>query len=290
MAKTIVALFDEYSDAQDAVNELISEGFNRQEVTIMAHNAAGYGGSSRADDEDDNRGFGEKVSDFFNSLFGGDDDNEERGYYSEAVRRGGTIVTVNAEGDRADRAVSILERHDAVDVDERAAYYKETGYTGYDQSAPPYKAQDISREREQYRNRRGEQGEIKVPVVEEDIEVGKREVQRGGVRVYNRITETPVEKDVRLREEHVSVERRPVNRPVSEADIDSLREGTIEVSETAEEAVVAKRARVAEEVVINKDVDERTETVRDSVRRSDVDVEDLKTGDKATSKKARNRS
>ena len=296
MTKTVVALFDERDDAQRAVDELISEGFRREDVNIMAHNAgadAGYGGSSRMDDDDradDNKGFGEKVSDFFGSLFGGDDDDDERGYYSEAIRRGGTMVTVNVDEARADRASDILERFDPIDVDERAASYRASGYTGYDASAAPYAAEDIARERESYSNLAGGQGEVKVPVVEENLEVGKRQVQRGGVRVYNRVTETPVEKDVRLREEHVSVDRRPVDRPVSEAELSSLREGTIEVTETAEEPVIAKRARVAEEVVISKDVEERTETVRDSVRRTDVEVEELDTDTKATSKKARNRS
>lgn len=292
MAKTVVALFEDYSDAQDAVKELISEGFRREDVNVMAHNAGdadtGLGGGSRASDADDNRGFGEKVSDFFSSMFGDDDD--DRDHYSEAIRRGGTMVTVNAEGDLADRATDILERYDPIDIDERATHYRESGYTGFDASASPYTDDERTRERDSYRSRAGEQGEVRVPVVEEDIEVGKREVKRGGVRVYNRMTETPVEKDVRLREEHVSVERRPVDRPVSEADLDSLQEGTIEVTETAEEPVIAKRARVAEEVVINKEVSERTETVRDSVRRSDVNVEELDANTKTTSKKARNRS
>ncbi|HVG19157.1 MAG TPA: YsnF/AvaK domain-containing protein [Blastocatellia bacterium] len=291
MANTVVALFDDYGDAQEAVNQLISEGFRREDVNIMANTAGGadrgYGGGSRTDDDDD-KGFGEKISNFFSSMFATDDDDRDR--YSEAVRRGGTVVTVNAEEDLADRATAILERFDPVDIDERAEQYREGGHTRFDASAPPYTAEETARERDSYSNRAGKQGEIRVPVVEEDLEVGKREVRRGGVRVYNRMTETPVEKDVHLREEHVSVERRPVDRPVSEADFDSLQEGTIEVTETAEEPVIAKRARVAEEVVINKEVNERTETVRDSVRRTDVDVEELDTNTKTSSKKARNRS
>jgi hypothetical protein len=75
----------------------------------------------------------------------------------------------------------------------------------------------------------------------------------------------------------VNVERRPVDRPASDADINAFREETIEVTTSAEEAVVAKSARVVEEVVIDKDVTERTETIRDTVRRTDVDVENLGT-------------
>jgi uncharacterized protein (TIGR02271 family) len=112
-------------------------------------------------------------------------------------------------------------------------------------------------------------------VIEEEVQVGKRTVSRGGVRVYSRVTEKPVEEQVQLRKEQVSVERRPVNRPVSGTDREAFKEGTIEMTETSEEAVVSKQARVVEEVVVRKDAQERTETVRDTVRRTDVEVEKL---------------
>jgi uncharacterized protein (TIGR02271 family) len=116
--------------------------------------------------------------------------------------------------------------------------------------------------------------EAVIPVVEEELRVGKREVEKGGVRITNRVTETPVEEEVRLREEHINVERRPVNRPVSDVD-NAFQVGAIEVTESAEQAVVAKEARVVEEVVVNKDVQERTETVRDTLHRTDVDVQQV---------------
>jgi len=114
-----------------------------------------------------------------------------------------------------------------------------------------------------------------IPVVEEEINIGKREVERGGVRVRTEVEERPVEEKVNLREEHVRVERRPVDRPASEADIARARQGgTIEVREKAEQPVVQKQARVVEEVVIGKEVNQRTETVRDTVRKTDVEVEE----------------
>jgi len=117
-----------------------------------------------------------------------------------------------------------------------------------------------------------------LPVVEEELQVGKREVERGGVRVFSHMSERPVEEEVRLREERARVERRPVDRPATEADLATFKEGTIEVRERGEEAVVSKQARVIEEVVVGKESTERTETVRDSVRRTDVDVEQLGRG------------
>jgi len=119
------------------------------------------------------------------------------------------------------------------------------------------------------------EGQTAIPVVEEELQVGKREVERGGVRVRTEVQERPVEEKVNLREEHVRVERRPVDRPASEADINRARQGgTIEVREKAEQPVVQKQARVVEEVVVGKEATQRTETVRDTVRRTDVDVEE----------------
>ena len=101
----------------------------------------------------------------------------------------------------------------------------------------------------------------------------KRQVDRGGVRVNTRVTEKPVKQEVRLREEHARVERRPVDRPATEADLAAFKEGSIEVRESAEEAVVAKQARVVEEVRVGKEVNDRSETVTDTVRRTEVDVD-----------------
>jgi uncharacterized protein (TIGR02271 family) len=120
-----------------------------------------------------------------------------------------------------------------------------------------------------------DEGEVRIPVVEEEIQVGTRHVERGGIRVYSRVTERPVEQEVHLRDEHVTVERRPVDRPATERDLAAFREGTIEVTETHEQPIITKEARVVEEVVIDKDVREHTERVRDTVRRTEVDAEPL---------------
>jgi uncharacterized protein (TIGR02271 family) len=174
--------------------------------------------------------------------------------YAEAVRRGGAVVLVDAADDRANQAVAIMERSPAVDRETR---------TGA----------DAARERGRAGAREVETGDVKVPVVEEELHVGTQQVQRGGVRLYTRVTERPVEETVRLRDETVHVERHPVDRPATEADVAAAKEGTIEVTETDEEAVIAKQARVVEEVVVRKDVQEHTETVRDTVRRTEVEVE-----------------
>jgi uncharacterized protein (TIGR02271 family) len=179
---------------------------------------------------------------------------DEAHYYAEGVRRGGTLVTVHARSDEiADCAANVMRQHGAVDIDERSQQWRREGWSGRLGSESP-------------------RGEDVMPVVQEELVVGKRAVNQAGVRVYSNIVETPVEKTVHLRDEHVNVERRPVDRPVQPGD-DAFRERTIEVRESAEEPVVSKRARVVEEVHVNKDVTERDATIRDTVRKTDVKVE-----------------
>ena len=112
-----------------------------------------------------------------------------------------------------------------------------------------------------------------IPVVEEHLEVGKRQVETGQVHVTSHVVETPVNESVTLREEHAAIERRPVDRPASEADLANFKEETIEVRETAEQAVVNKTARVVEEVVVGKTATSTTQEISDTVRKTVVDVE-----------------
>lgn len=120
------------------------------------------------------------------------------------------------------------------------------------------------------------QGDVVLPVIEEELQVGKRQVERGRMRVYTRISERPVAEQVTLRDETVHIERRPVDLTLSQADAaNAFQQQSIEMTETGEEAVVSKTARVVEEVRIDKETSERTETVRDSVRHTIVDVENI---------------
>jgi len=142
---------------------------------------------------------------------------------------------------------------------------------------------DRTRDSATMQNLRGSDSDTtRIPVVEEELKVGKREVQRGGVRVYQRVRETPVNESVQLREEHVHVERRPVDQPATSADLDAIKEGAIELRETAEEPVVSKVARVVEEVVVGKEVTQQTKDINDTVRRTDVEVEQLGASDSRT--------
>ena len=119
------------------------------------------------------------------------------------------------------------------------------------------------------------EGDTSIPIIEENLQVGKQEVETGGARITSRIVEQPVEENIHLREEHVQVERNPVNRPVTDADLTNFREGEIELTEHAEVPVVNKEARVVEEISLEKEVTERDEVVRDTVRKTEVDIDNL---------------
>jgi uncharacterized protein (TIGR02271 family) len=241
MAKTVIGLFDDRREAQHIVHALGDDGFRREDIrTLTSQEGASVGTLSA---------YGVPEA--------------EAQQYAEAVRRGGVVVLVDTADERADRAVAIMERSPAVDHEAR---------TGAD-AAREHGHSSIARERGRAGTREVEAGDVNIPIVEEELQVGTRQVQRGGVRIYTRVTERPVEETVRLRDEEIRVERHPVDRPATEADFAAAREGTVEVTETDEEAVVRKQARVVEEVVVRKDVQEQTETVRDTVRRTEVEVE-----------------
>lgn len=116
--------------------------------------------------------------------------------------------------------------------------------------------------------------QVVVPVVEEELQVGKRVEETGGAHIHTTVVETPVQQSVNLREEHVTVERHAVDRAATAADFVPGAQD-ITLTESREVPVVAKEARVVEEVVVGKTASEHTETINDTVRRTDVVVDDL---------------
>jgi uncharacterized protein (TIGR02271 family) len=256
--RTVVGVFDDYSSAQRAVERLTAAGFPSNEIEINSGNtyaeetgrgATGLTGEHPADHS------GGGIGGFFRRLFGSDLDEDDRSVYSEAVRRGGAVVCVTTSEGEQDYAADILNETGAIDIDRQAASWRQHSETYSDH-----------RRDDEFE---GDTGERRIPIVEEELRVGKRAIQRGGVRVYNHVFEEPVEEQVNLREERVTVDRRRVDRPATEADVRE-HDRMIEVTEMAEEPVVDKRTRVVEEVVVGKEATERTETIRDKVRRSDV--------------------
>lgn len=295
--QTVIGVFDNASDAQRAVDQLIGNGFSRDSIDLSSQTSSDFtdNNTTRVDRDDDYDG---GIGGFFSSLFGSDSDDSRK--YSHAASRG-SIVTVHAQSsDEAERAADLLDEYGAVDIDERATEY---GYTNENQlsdipNSAEYNAASVgvpatgigatgtgygvTDDLSTTDTLPSADSDQTIKVIEENLEVGKREVERGGVRVRSRIVERPVEESLRLREERVHVQRTPVNRPATAADLNAFQEGSIELVEHAEIPVVSKTANVVEEITVGKEVNERVETVRDTVRSTDVEVETLTPTDQTT--------
>lgn len=328
MAHTVVALYDDFDTARRVVEELVSSGFDRDDISIVANDASGNMSSSikTSGGKDDvsggeGAGFGAIVGGLIGlgvalipgigpvvaagplaaalmagigaaagaatggiaaSLIDLGMSEEEAGYYHEGLRSGGTLVTVNLDDDtHVGRAQDIMNRYNPIDVNER---YGGSSMSDSSVSSSGMSTSGMSSTPKQSTMQSGSTtrnvdagDQVSLPVVEEELQVGKRTVEEGVARVRSYVTETPVEEQVHLREEHVTVERRPVDRPADTTDMNAFREQTIEVTERREEPVVSKQARIVEEVIVGKEVQEHTETIRDTVRRTDVEVENATT-------------
>jgi uncharacterized protein (TIGR02271 family) len=271
MTHTVIGLFDNRSEAQAAMQDLIQEGFIKENVDISNRSVTDSTDFS-ADTVSTGSGSGGGVSGFFNSLFGGDETTANT--YTNVANDADAILSVQVDSDeRARRAAEILDRNGAIDVDERGAQYSKQNYSQGTSNQQNFTGTADTTATNQ--NNSNIEGQTVIPVIEEQLQVGKREVETGGARIRSRVIERPVEASIRLREEHVVVNRHPVNRAVTDADVSNFKEGDITLTERSEEAVVGKQARVVEEVEIGKQVTEREETVSDTVRRTDVEVEEI---------------
>jgi uncharacterized protein (TIGR02271 family) len=239
MAKTVVGLFENLQDAQLAVREIESAGYS--DHLSFVQNAGG--------------GLNDR-------LVSAGIPQQDAQIYSSGIQQGGGLVILQGLSDtEAGTAADILDRHNVVDISRRVNNYNST-----------MTSRDTSRTgmTNLYQG-----GEVKVPIIEEELHVGKREVQGGGVRVNTRVEEVPVNEQVTLREETVDIHRKPVSREVTDADVATIQQGSFEVVEHDEQAVVSKQARVVEELHIKKNVEERVENIQDTVRRTDVDVDQV---------------
>ena len=121
-----------------------------------------------------------------------------------------------------------------------------------------------------------DEASIRVPVVEERLEVGKQEVELGEVQVHKTVETEQVSIPVDLMREEVHVNRVDVtDRPVATGDMaNAFKEGTIRVPVRGEEAIVTKEAFVTGEVVIDRYRRTEQQTVSDTVRREHVEVDE----------------
>lgn len=273
MQHTIAAVFERQNQAEQAIDDLVACGFSRDNVRLSQSLPETSGQSA------DEGSFGASIKSFFSDIFGSAT-HPDTELYSEAVRQGHYVLMVDvADDDLVERATEVLDRHDPIDIDDEATKWRASGklagagaQTMAQQSSMQGAAASMQSAAAQSQS---QSGATAIPVIQEALKVGKRAVERGGVRVFRRVVETPVRESVNLREENVTVERHAVDQPASAADLAAFQEGSFEVRETAEEPVVEKVARVVEEVVIGKEVTQREEQIQDTVRSTEVEVEQL---------------
>lgn len=258
MAKTIVGLYDDRTTAHAVVNDLESIGFGQDHLRFASNEkgkATGYDIDSTNDASPD-------------SLESYGVAKEEARFYSEGVRRGGSLVIARVHDDDVDRAVDIMARHNPVRFEDRKDEY----LADYDDSAAAYDETQIVENRDRY----ADQQQQRLQEIEEHLKIGKREVVRGGVRVHQYVDTEMEQETLRLRDEEIRVDRQNVNRALSPDEANAaFQDKTVEVIERDEEAVVEKTATVTGEVTVGKDVNVREETVGGEVRRTRVEVEQI---------------
>jgi uncharacterized protein (TIGR02271 family) len=251
----IVAVYDTEAHAAAAVRDL--EAAHVPPKAIGRHAGADSVPGSAVSDANSGGGQG-----FWSSLFGGEPDHDTA-VYDRSLESGSSVVTVRVPDEHVDAVTRILERHQPIDIDERAASL------GLGANRTPAAGADTQRSRE---TTVPNGGEGVIALSEEQLTVGKRLVNRGTTHIRRFVVETPVEENVTLHSERVSIDRRPASAG-ARVDNADFTDRTIEVAETDEEAVVSKTARVKEEVVVHKEATDRVETVRDTVRRQDVKID-----------------
>jgi uncharacterized protein (TIGR02271 family) len=277
--QTITALFDKRAEATQAIDDLVRAGIPRTNIKLTPETDAAPASTTSTrtsyDTARDEKGFWATLGDFFMP-------DEDRYTYAEAMHRGSIMISVTVDEVHADRAEDILEKHGTVNIDEREESWRKEGWKGYSAGASGAGGMAATNTQSAMGGAparpTGESGDETIPIVEEQLKIGKRQVSGGRVRVRSYVIETPVSEQVSLRNETVHVERRPVDRALTAAESSGMfQDRTIDAEERDEEAVVSKSARVTGEVAVRKDVEQSTETVKDSVRSTKVDVDDERT-------------
>jgi uncharacterized protein (TIGR02271 family) len=250
----VVALYDRAEKANQAARALESSGFGSSDINVS------NGGAFRDQDI--------RNSSVWQKILGRNVSDQESSAYGRTVSSGGAVLTLRTPETDVDRALRILNAHGPMNLRDRFTSTQESA--GSTQASTTRASSAMSDET----GRKNAGGEEVLRLAEEHIDVGKQQIASGKSRIRRFVTEKPVEQQVTLHEEHCEVIRREVTDPklVDGKDID-WKDQTIEVSEMSERPVVTKTARIAEEVVIRRRGSDHVETIRDTVRRQQAEVE-----------------
>jgi hypothetical protein len=227
-------MFDSRPEAEEARQRLTSSNIDADRVRIIDKSS-----STSSDFSSTGSSTGGQEGGFWSSLKEMFVPDEDRHAYGEGISRGGYLLTAEVDEDQADEACRILEQSNSVDFDERESGWRNEGWTGFSGGAAaggfagtgstgfgtnadagqgslgtPAAMTDsftgsgsTGQTGQSFAGTTGERSttvaEEHIPIVEEQLRVGKREVSRGGARVRSYVREVPVHEQVSLREEHV---------------------------------------------------------------------------------------
>jgi uncharacterized protein (TIGR02271 family) len=255
--QTIVAAFDNAAQAQAAVEGLKAGGFHADDISAFDRNRVGL-----------------REPGLWQRMFGGGLAQHEANVYGQSLQQGGMVVLVRVPDSEVAHATGILDIHRPIDVKDRAIT---TGLAPAAKIEAGAAAPIAAVQKVAVSPKLAEMLDEVLRLAEEQLQVGKRVVETGLTRVRRFVTEKEVAADVSLHEEHAEVLRRAITDPKYIGDID-WADATIEVRETAEQALVSKTARVIEEVRLKKIGSDHVETVHYKIRRQQVEIERLGAG------------
>jgi uncharacterized protein (TIGR02271 family) len=242
----VVTAYDSVDKAKNAAKVLQNAGIDTSDMSVIDRTAL-------ASHDTDHVGL-------WRRLFGENVWEHEAAVYGDTLTKGGAILAARVPSDQVARVMSLLDVHQPLDVHTVAAKIGEKVPVEAKALVTPPITKADAKDAETLR------------LAEEQLNVGKRMFETGTTRIRRFVTERPVEANVTLHEEHAEVVRRAITDPAYVADID-WSDKAYEVTETAEEAVVSKSARVVEEVTLRKTGTDHVETVKDTVRRQQVEVD-----------------
>lgn len=280
----IVAIYPSRLTAERARDHLIDHGFSTDRIRLSAdHSTTTTRSDSQLESEQSNDGF-------FSWLFGTGLSDDDRSTYRSGLTGERTAVSVLAGTDDMARVEDLLDQFSPIDLHEEAAGHPaamasvgatDTSYSHAPGAMAPTAVPPVGGARpaataarmDDARGNRAGDGEEVIPIVEEQLEIGKRATERR-TRIRTHVVETPVEEQIHLKDERVIVERRPATGGTAAPSLPDGQDREFEIIERHEEPVVAKRAKAVEEVVIKKEQADRVETVRDTLRRTEVEVDE----------------
>ena len=185
MSTNIVGVYDDQNEAEQVRQRLTSANISESDIRTVTPQDM-RDGKTRSDYQGDDASMGEKISDFFSSLFGSDEEDKIGSRYLEAVRRGSTLVVVETNNDEdIERAREILDSDTSVDIDQRSRQFKDSGWSDYDENAEVYSDDQAREERQRFETGANSQETTSLSEGQQGEDIGSSHEQRGKAKVFD---------------------------------------------------------------------------------------------------------